>query len=249
VAQVLFGIGMLAETALARLSELDTGTPSAPGGAVDAHGGPEDRSPLADVLRQMRDMATRGGTEIRRAIYALNEPGPSRRGLAVSLRAMLADLAAHMGTATHFATPEPADGDDAPAAPASDPAEAAPAVDELLPMPVAEVFYKVAREALANVERHAAAPNVWVELRMRAAGVEGGTGRAELVVRDDGRGFRRPLLALPGEPDEDELGYLHFGLGNMRRAVESVGGRLEITTAPGRGTTVHASAPMDAAPL
>jgi signal transduction histidine kinase len=86
--------------------------------------------------------------------------------------------------------------------------------------------------------------HVWVELRLDPATKPEERRFARLVVRDDGRGFRRPLLAQPGEPDEDELGTLHFGLGNMRRAVEAVGGRLEVTTGIGRGTTVVASVPI-----
>ncbi len=126
-------------------------------------------------------------------------------------------------------------------------AEAAPplAEDLALPDPVAQALYKVAREALANVEKHAGAMNVWVGLQARpeTAG-HARLRRVTLTVRDDGRGFRRPLLALPGEPDEDEVGQLHFGLGNMRAAVEAVGGRLEVTTSVGRGTTVIADVPV-----
>jgi two-component system NarL family sensor kinase len=110
---------------------------------------------------------------------------------------------------------------------------------------VAHAFYKVAREALANVEKHADAPNVWVELRLNAPHASHDARRATLVVRDDGRGFQRSLLARPGDPDEDELGQPHFGLGNMRQTIEAVGGRLEVTTGPGRGTRVVASAPVE----
>lgn len=284
VAQMLFGMGMLADSALTRLTELGVSARASAGAGDTAPGvgssALEDRTPLADVLRQVRDLAARGNQEMRRAIYALNEPSPARRGLAASLRAMLADMVVRTGVDVHFAVtgnepaadtsptathetappvaePAPAPMEDSPAEPtdvlpasvtdnvATEDSHDPNAIDlPSLPPPVAQALYKVAREALANVEKHAEAMNVWVELGMRPAAGALGRRRVALVVRDDGRGFRRALLAQPGEPDEDELGQIHFGLGNMRRAVETVGGRLEITTSPGRGTTVSASVPL-----
>ncbi len=117
-------------------------------------------------------------------------------------------------------------------------------VSKELPEPVAEAFYKVAREALANVEKHAGALNVWIELSIEPAPIPLDGQWARLVVRDDGRGFRRPWLAQPGEPDEDERGQMHFGMSNMRRAAEAVGGQLDVETAPGRGTTIVARVPL-----
>ncbi len=258
VAQMLFGIRMLTESALARLSEHDTATGVPVGGTlVEGDRALEDRAPLASVLRQVRDLATKGNHEMRRAIYSLNEPGPSRRGLVVSLEAMLVDVHGRTGIDTHLATPglglEQADASDAsdgePGPSVEDPvrdddASASSSRGDALPDPVALALYRVAREAMANVEKHAEALNVWVELRLEPSAGAGPSRQAVLTVRDDGRGFRRPLLAQPGEPDEDELGVMHFGLGNMRRAAESAGGRLDVTTGLGRGTTVVASVPL-----
>ena len=258
VAQMLFGIRMLAESALARLSEHGA-APRGPAAGVAGSGESalEERVPLSDVLRQVRDLATKGNHEMRRAIYSLNEPGPSRRGLVVSLEAMLADLRSRTSADTHLDTlglgqtaaddaePLPS-GDIASESPGEPPPDApAPTTSQdALPSPVAQALYKVAREALANVEKHAQARNVWVALRLEPSTGAGHPRHALLTVRDDGQGFRRPLLAQPGEPDEVELGLLHFGLGNMRRAVESAGGRLAVTTSPSRGTTVVASVPV-----
>jgi signal transduction histidine kinase len=59
-------------------------------------------------------------------------------------------------------------------------------------------------------------------------------------VRDDGRGFPCPA----------ELGGLvrggHFGLAGAQERMGLVGGRLEVTSAVGRGTTLRASAPLEA---
>jgi signal transduction histidine kinase len=51
-------------------------------------------------------------------------------------------------------------------------------------------------------------------------------------VSDDGRGF-----------DPAAVGSDHFGLRSMRGRVADLGGRLEITSAPGRGTTLRVEVP------
>jgi signal transduction histidine kinase len=243
VAQMLFGIGMLSESALARLAERDT-TPAAPmdaAGAVAVASEPAVAdAALADVLRQVRDLAARGNREMRGAIYALNEPDPSRRGLVASLRALSAESATRAGMDVHLSAPGlPAEGDGA--APGADRLPA-PASDLTLPDMVAQALYKVAREALANAEKHAGAHAVWIAVEMPPA-PRGRARQVTLRVRDDGGGFDPPLLAVPGNLDI-QVDDLHFGLQNMRLAMEAVGGRLEITSGKGRGTTVEASAPL-----
>jgi signal transduction histidine kinase len=53
-----------------------------------------------------------------------------------------------------------------------------------------------------------------------------------IEVSDDGRGF-----------DPAAVGPEHFGLRSMRGRVADLGGRLEVISAPGRGTTLHAVVP------
>lgn len=84
------------------------------------------------------------------------------------------------------------------------------------------VVYRVAREAIRNVAKHAHASRVSVHIGRTGDGVL-------LSVVDDGRGFN--VDAEPGD---------HFGLRLMRDLVASVGGRLTVTSAPGAGTTVRA---------
>ncbi|MDK2931690.1 MAG: two-component system, NarL family, nitrate/nitrite sensor histidine kinase NarX [Bacillota bacterium] len=66
-------------------------------------------------------------------------------------------------------------------------------------------------------------------------------GEVELTVEDDGRGFDpvRPVGATT-----QESGGEGFGLGIMRERAEAVGGRLEIRSAPGRGTKVMVRVPL-----
>jgi len=83
---------------------------------------------------------------------------------------------------------------------------------------------QLAREALSNVSRHAEATTCRVSLRRGAEGIV-------LEIDDDGRGFDVGTTT-PG-----------MGLRNLRDRAESIGGKLEIQSTPGEGTTVRATFP------
>jgi signal transduction histidine kinase/ligand-binding sensor domain-containing protein len=86
-------------------------------------------------------------------------------------------------------------------------------------------FYLVFKECVNNVVRHSGCTRAKVDIA-----IEGGT--LAMTVRDDGRGF-----------DASER-FEGQGLASMRRRVESLGGRFELKTAPGGGTTVRAKVPI-----
>ena len=86
------------------------------------------------------------------------------------------------------------------------------------------VLYRVTQETLNNVGKHAGASRVTVSLAAE-------NGSVRLRINDDGVGFD-PVVA------GKLLSEGHFGLAGMRERVEMVGGRLNIDSAPGRGTTV-----------
>jgi PAS domain S-box-containing protein len=91
---------------------------------------------------------------------------------------------------------------------------------------VALALFRILQEALTNVARHAGAHHVVVELlREREA--------AALVVSDDGRGL----------PAAEAAGRRSLGLMGMRERAAALGGEIEISGAPGRGTTVRARIP------
>jgi signal transduction histidine kinase/ligand-binding sensor domain-containing protein len=83
-------------------------------------------------------------------------------------------------------------------------------------------LFRIAQEALTNAVRHAHAARVCVSLTFMGDIVE-------LTVSDDGRGIR------PKQPDQG----FHFGLSGMRERARALGTRLEIESAPGRGTTIR----------
>lgn len=97
----------------------------------------------------------------------------------------------------------------------------------------------ILKEALRNVERHAAAAHVRVALHRDAENVV-------LEVADDGAGLAGPV-------DLDELAARgHYGLVGMHERARRAGGRLEVAAGPGGGTrllvTVAATSAADMVP-
>ncbi len=101
-----------------------------------------------------------------------------------------------------------------------------------LPPGTEREILRVAQEAIHNVKKHAGAQNLIVQL-------EYGPAEIALEVRDDGRGF----VAEKGNGSVPDSPPGHYGLTGMRERAASVGGKLEITSEPGSGTTVRLRAP------
>jgi signal transduction histidine kinase len=90
--------------------------------------------------------------------------------------------------------------------------------------------YRTAQEALQNVAKHAAAQTVRVRLAAQA-------GRVVLEVCDDGAGF--DVRAATGPRPAGAAAATGFGLSGMAERAELLGGKLELVSAPDRGTTVR----------
>jgi signal transduction histidine kinase len=95
-------------------------------------------------------------------------------------------------------------------------------LDGRLPAPVETAAYYVVSEALTNAAKHSCAREVRV-----AATCEGG--QLIIEVTDDGTGG-----AVPGTGS---------GLRGLADRVEALGGRLSVSSPPGRGTTLRAEFP------
>jgi len=101
---------------------------------------------------------------------------------------------------------------------------------EALDAPRRTILYRVAQEALTNVSRHAKASRVEVTIQKLATGIC-------MKINDDGKSFSvDPLLVAKGSK--------RLGLLGMRERLEMVGGRFDIKSAPGQGTTVIAEMPF-----
>jgi signal transduction histidine kinase len=97
---------------------------------------------------------------------------------------------------------------------------------ERLPPDIETTLYRITQEALTNVVKHAQARHVSIVLTRR-------DGSVSAVIEDDGRGFGK------GEPDSDGLGLL-----GMRERIALVGGRLEVESSAGSGTTLSIEVPV-----
>jgi len=87
------------------------------------------------------------------------------------------------------------------------------------------LVYRLVQEALTNVVKHASASRVEVSVRQEG-------GRIEIAIHDDGGGFD-PAASSGGR-----------GLTGMRERIELLGGRIDVTSAPGDGTEIAASVPL-----
>ena len=88
---------------------------------------------------------------------------------------------------------------------------------------VDEEVFRIAQEALHNALRHAHAERLAVKLS------ENGD-RLRMTISDDGVGF---------DPDAPELRSRSLGLTSIEERAHELGGRLEIHSAPGAGTTIE----------
>jgi signal transduction histidine kinase len=91
------------------------------------------------------------------------------------------------------------------------------------------VLYRVAQEALTNVARHAQASRVEVILQKLPDCIC-------MKICDDGKSF--PVERVMGAGGGKRLGLL-----GMRERLEMVGGRFNVESAPGKGTTIIAQIP------
>jgi signal transduction histidine kinase len=171
----------------------------------------DENLPLRDALEALATGLQRSIQDARATIHALHQPALESRGLEDALRALL----------TCFEV------------------EARPKIQFRvwgggrwqLPEQHKIGLLRLAREALHNACKHAAATEIAVELTH----LDGGEVR--LAVRDNGCGFN-PAAVLGHDQG------LHFGLASLREQVVELGGRFGVESAPGRGTTVWATLPV-----
>jgi PAS domain S-box-containing protein len=175
-------------------------------GAGGAHLPASVREELSDVRRQTEGIAA----ELRRFCRDLRPSILDDLGLAPALRWLVSDLEQRTGIRGQFVVSQ---------------LERRLSPDEELGL------FRIAQEALRNVERHADARSVTVMLACDESAVR-------LTVQDDGKGIRGsdtiPRSALGGK----------LGLLGMQERARLLDGILEIVTAPGCGTCVQVAIPL-----
>jgi len=98
---------------------------------------------------------------------------------------------------------------------------------EVVASTASTAMFRIFQETLTNVARHAKATRAEVVLQKQRD-------RLVLLIRDNGRGFN----------EQDPSVSKSLGLLGMRERAAILGGRVNISSAPGRGTTVTAWVPL-----
>ena len=158
-------------------------------------------------LREARQVAERIAEELRRLARGLRPASLEDLGLVTALNRLVADADGRDSLHAHLRVE-------------GEPRRLDPLVELGL--------FRIAQEAVRNVERHAQATQVEVGLRFGAEAVE-------LTVADDGRGIPPSILS-DGEPHR-------LGLVGMEERAALLDGRFQIESRPQHGTTVRASIP------
>lgn len=94
------------------------------------------------------------------------------------------------------------------------------------------IVFRITQEALTNVTRHAAAKQVSIQLDFQPDILS-------LTIKDNGRGFEPPSVLNPHARRRS------WGLLGMQERVALVGGHYQLLSAPGQGTTIQVSIPLE----
>ncbi|AEG91417.1 sensor histidine kinase [Ramlibacter tataouinensis] len=156
-------------------------------------------------LASAESAASRGLGEARAAITQMRHNNVGEAGLAAALKELLVRFSERTGIAHTLDLPP----GELPIATAT-----------------AEVVFRIAEEAIRNVERHACARSLQVTL------APAGGGAVRLTLADDGVGFDTAV----GKSG-------HYGLQGLREQAALVGGDLGVDSRPGAGTRVTLSFP------
>lgn len=149
--------------------------------------------------------ATRTGLdETRRALKALRANPLEDLGLLLALRTMALEMAERARLELELSLPEQ--------------------IPPLRPE-FEQCLYRIAQEALENVNRHACATRVCVRFEIQPAGLS-------LVIQDDGVGMDLAKVEKNG----------HYGLQGMRERAQLAGGTVVITSQPNQGTRLELKA-------
>jgi ligand-binding sensor domain-containing protein/signal transduction histidine kinase len=93
--------------------------------------------------------------------------------------------------------------------------------DQLLSAETRHHIFLAAKEAMNNAARHSGATEVWVRWKLM-------DGELQLCIQDNGKGFTADSHPRVGN-----------GLANMKKRMEEIGGKFEMTSIPGVGTNIR----------
>lgn len=155
---------------------------------------------IATMLQQAHQLARSGLVDVRRALRELRASPIDDLGLVLAIRALAEQLEERTGAVVGLELP-------------------AASLD--LPKDTEQGIYRIVQEALLNVERHAGAKRVRLELSVRSESIT-------VAVDDDGCGF-----------DGHQVPEGKYGLVGLQERGALLGGRLSIDSSPGAGTSIR----------
>lgn len=164
-----------------------------------------DPASASAQVEELKALTRSSMGELRRSIAGLRSPGLGDRALRAALQSLCVDFGERTNIRTSFRLDD--------------------CLENLRPA-LAETIWRAVQEALTNVEKHAAARSVEVELECKPDLVR-------LHVVDDGIGIGQGVEDIPN----------HFGLRGMRERVEGLGGCLVVLDT-GTGTRVQVELPV-----
>ena len=165
--------------------------------------------PAAEELQETKKIAEKTVRELRDFTKALRPPSLDDLGMVASIRRLLVDFLDRTGIKGRFQIV---------------------GEEKRLPKDIETGMFRIAQEALWNVEHHARATEVTIMLHFDE-------NETKLSVSDNGVGFDVPPV----------LGGLkansHLGLVGMQERADLFGGKLAIQSTPGRGTSINVTIP------
>ncbi|MDX1600735.1 MAG: GAF domain-containing sensor histidine kinase, partial [Anaerolineales bacterium] len=161
----------------------------------------QQQSNLDEPLEYIQSLADAGLAEMRALIFELRPESLEAEGLRAALERMARGVAARHDLELDLDLSEEPD----------------------VPLNVKETFYRLAQEALNNIQKHAHGSRFTVRLDREGE-------KLHMSIADNGVGFD-PSAAFPG----------HLGLHSMRERAEQIGADLEIDSHQNEGTSVQVS--------
>lgn len=171
----------------------------------------DDEMGMADKLDELQQMTTETIGDLRRLIRALRPLYLDDLGLVTALDMLAQETRDSARISVKFQRT---------------------GVERRLSPDVELALYRIAQEALSNIQRHAAASHAEIRIEFLS-------GEVLLNISDNGDGFEPPESPAEFAPSG------HFGLLGIHERAELIGAELDIQTAPGSGTKVIVVLPLN----
>jgi len=171
---------------------------------------PPQSSETNEGLREVHEMAEEASQELREFTRSIRPPVLDDLGMVPAIRRLLIESAERTGMKSRFNLI---------------------GEERRLPQDIEIGMFRIAQEAIWNVERHSKATEIIITITQTSV-------EARLDISDNGIGFDVPPL-LSSLYAAGKLGLL-----GMQERAELIGGKLKVRSTPRKGTTLSLSIPM-----